>query len=273
LVDALGADVKFYKKGDYLGVGWFGGICGECEGCRKNLWGECQKSKICGSHYDGGYAEYIVVPWQALVRLPHDITPEEAGPLMCAGITTFNALRNSGAVGGDLVVVHGIGGLGHLGVQFARKMGFHTVAVSKGSDKEALAKKLGAHVYIDSEKQDAVKEIKALGGAKVILGTAPDANAVEKMVPALGYMGKFILVGGIMEPVKLNTLHMLTQRQSFLVWASGDSTDSEATAQFCHHHEVKPMVEIFPLEKAAEAYKHMLSNKARFRVVLNIAKK
>jgi len=271
IVDEVGKEVKYFHKGDYVGVGWFGGICNDCEGCRGSRWERCVKRLTCGSNYDGGYAEYMVVPWEALAKLPVDLKPEEAGPLMCAGVTTFNSLRHSGAIGGDLVVIQGLGGLGHLGVQFARKLGFHTVAVSRGSDKAELAKKLGAHVFIDTEKQDAVKEILALGGAKIVLGTAPDAKAIEQLVPALGYGGRFILVGAITTPVQLNTLPMLFQRQTFGAWNSGDSRDSEDTAKFSFLQDVKPMVELFPLEKAAEAYKQMLTNKVRFRAVIKIA--
>jgi len=270
-VDQLGEGVKDFKVGDYVGVGWFGGNCGHCLPCKKGVWISCENLQVPGNHYDGGYAEYMVAPTSALARIPKDLTAVEAGPLMCAGLTTFNSIRNSGCIPGDIVVIQGLGGLGHLGVQFASKFGFYTVVVSRGADKEPLAKKLGAHLYIDAEKQDAVKEIQALGGAKLILATAPSAKATEELIPALGLHGKLLIVAIIQEPLKVNTVGLVLKIQSIQAWASGDSRDTEDTIRFAGYSGVRPMVEVFPLDKAPEAFDHMLSNKARFRVVLKIS--
>jgi len=214
--------------------------------------------------------EPAVVKRNAIARIPKHLKPENAAPLMCAGLTTFNALRNSTAKPGDIVVVQGLGGLGHLGIQFARKMGFHTIAVSRGSSKAELAKSLGAHEFFDSETQDIVKEIKALGGARVILSTVTDGKAVEQIFPALGMDGEFILVGAIREPISINTLPMLSQRQTLKVWPSGNPKDIEDTLKFAALQDIKPVVEEFPLEKAHEAYEHAMSNKARFRAVIRV---
>jgi len=213
----------------------------------------------------------MVAPTIALARIPQDLKADEAAPLMCAGITTFNALRRSGAIGGDIVVVQGLGGLGHLGAQFAAKLGFYTVVVSRGADKEALAKKLGAHKFIDAEKQDSVKEIQALGGAKVILATAPNAKSIQDIIPALGLEGKLLIVSILSEPIQLNTNQLLAKNQSIQVWASGDARDIQDTVAFASASGVKSMIEVFPLDKAEEAFQHMLTNKARFRAVLKIS--
>jgi len=272
IADLVGSKVTSIKKGDYVGVGWFGGHCHQCFACRKDSWVNCDKIKATGDHSDGGYAEYMVADEDAIVQIPHDVDPKEAGPLMCAGITTFNALRNSGAIAGDIVVVQGLGGLGHLGVQFSRKMGFYTVVASRGANKEELAKKLGAHLYIDTEKKDAVKEIKALGGARVILCTAPDSKAIEEIIPAVGLNGQVLMVA-VTNSVNVPVITLMGKNASLRVWASGDSRDAFETVKFAQNFDVKPMIEVFPFEKAPEAYAHMLSNKARFRVVLDIAKK
>jgi len=273
IVEAVGSKVTSFKKGDYVGVGWFGGKCGECLACKKNMWVNCDKVRATGDHIDGGYAEYMVAEDHATAHIPHDLDPNDAGPLMCGGITTFNALRNSGAVAGDVVVIQGLGGLGHLAVQYARKMGFYTVVASRGGDKEALAKKLGAHLYIDSEKQDTIKEILALGGARVILCTAPSAKAVEDLIPAIGLNGQLLLVAIILEGVKVPILTLLRKNGSLRAWSSGDSRDIGDTLQFSVHNDIKPTIEVYPLDKAPAAYEHMLSNKARFRVVLEVSKK
>jgi len=271
VIDEIGEDVINFQKGEFVGVGWFGGSCGTCNQCRGNRPGSCASSKVCGAHVDGGFAEYLVIKWNAVVRLPSGLKPEEAGPLLCAGLTTFNSLRNCGALGGELVVIHGLGGLGHLGIQYARKLGYHTVAVSRGKQKEELAKQLGAHIYIDTQSQDAVKEIQALGGARIILETSPEGSDLEAILPALGLDGKLILVGAIHGPVKVNTLPMLMRRQTLMAWPSGGPLESEATAKFSKLQDIKPVVEVFPLDKAKEAYKHMVDGKGKFRVVLSIA--
>jgi len=273
IVDEVGEGVTNFKKGDHVGVGWFGGHCGDtvnCQGCRVDAWVCCSKGKICGIHYDGGYAEYMVAPHDAVARLPKDMDFAKAGPLLCAGITTFNSLRQSGGKPGDLCVVQGIGGLGHLAIQFANKMGFKVVAVSNGKEKEALAKKLGAHVYIDGSKDDAAKQIKELGGARIVMATAPNAKAVEALIPSMGINGKLLIIAAIMEPLSVNSLFLLSNRCSISGWASGDSRDSEDTVNFAQTTGIETMIETFPLEKAAEALEFMLANKARFRAVLKI---
>jgi len=231
----------------------------------------CEKGIATGVTTNGGFAEFLVTNADALVRVPESISHEEVAPLMCAGITTFNALKENPAKAGSLVVVIGVGGLGHLGVQYANKLGYRVVAVSSGKDKEQLAKKLGAHHYFDSSNvSETVKEIKKLGGAAIILATAPSAKSVEDMIPALGHGGKMLIVAAILEPIKVNTLHMLAARQSIIVWTSGDSRDTLSTLKFSALTGVKPMIEVLPLDKAQEAYQLALSNKARFRVVLKI---
>jgi len=272
VVDELGEGVHGFQKGDLVGIGWFGGHCGECSACLGDEWVCCEKMTPCGVAYDGGYAEYMVAPRDAFAKVPSGLTPEEAGPLMCAGITTFNALRNCGAKPGSVVVVQGVGGLGHLGIQFAKKLGFEVVAVSSGKDKEELAKKLGAHHYVDAtDTKQMVEQIKKLGGARVILITAPNAKATEDLIPALGPRGQLLVAAVMSDPITVPTIQMLPTRQSLIVWASGDSRDSEATLKFSALTGVKPMVEIFSLDKAPEAYQRMLSNKARFRCVLKIS--
>jgi len=263
-----------YKVGDTVGVGWFGGTCGKCDQCLDGDVGNCQKNAhyATGIHFDGGMAEYLVVPWNALARIPSGMKMDEVAPLMCAGLTTFGALRKCGALGGDVVVVHGLGGLGHLGVQFARKLGYHTVAVSRGRSKEELAKELGAHVFLDSETQDIVKEIKALGGAKIILGTVPDAKAIEQLLPSLGPDGKLLLVAAVQDPIKINSMQLLMNKQQVVGWVSSGPKDIELTEKFSQLMGVKSMIEVFPLEKAQEAFDHMASSKVKFRSVIQIAK-
>jgi len=248
-VDEVGEGVSHIKKGDYVGVGWFGGSCGNCDFCIYGEFEQCPNYLMCGTTVDGGYAEYVVAKKNAVVQIPKELKPEDAAPLMCAGLTTFNALRNSSARPGDLVVVQGVGGLGHLGIQYARKMGFHTVAVSRTNSKAELAKQLGAHQFFN-ESQDIVKEIKALGGAKVILSTVTDGKAVEKILPALGKDGKLVLVGAIREPLSVNTLSMLGQRQSISVWPSGGPRDIVDTLKFSYLQDVRPVIEEYPFDKA-----------------------
>ncbi len=267
-IDALGADITTWRAGQRVGVGWFGGVCFVCDRCRRGDFITCRKLRIPGIHYDGGYADYMIAPIEALASIPEELDATAAAPLLCAGITTFNALRNSGAGPGDLVAIQGIGGLGHLGVQFARRMGFHTVAIARGQDKERLALELGAHIYIDSEAEDAAKALTALGGAKAILATVTSGKAMTPLIDGLGVDGTLIVVGASPEPIEVNPFHIIGERRGVRGWPSGTSVDSEDTLRFSVLTGVEPMIEIFPLEKAAEAYQRMMSGKARFRVVL-----
>lgn len=268
VIDAVGREVPQWKVGQRVGVGWYGGHCGYCESCRRGNFVTCHNGQICAISYDGGYADYVVVPFEALALIPDDLKAEEAGPLMCAGITTFNSLRNSGARAGDLVAILGIGGLGHLGVQFASRMGFRTVAIARGKDKEALAKKLGAQRYIDSQTADVASELIKMGGAKIVLATVTSGNAMTPMIPGLGIDGKLIILGASPEPLQVSTLEMIGERREIKGWPSGTSIDSQDTMAFSVMTGVRPMIEIYPLEKAADAYERMISGKARFRVVL-----
>jgi D-arabinose 1-dehydrogenase-like Zn-dependent alcohol dehydrogenase len=268
IIDAVGADVPDWKQGMRVGVGWHGGHCGHCSSCRRGDFITCTQGQIPGISYDGGYAEYMIAPFEALASIPDDLKSEDAAPLLCAGITTFNALRNSGARSGDLVAVLGLGGLGHLGVQFATKMGFKTVAIARGADKASLAKKLGAYIYIDSTLQNAAEELIKLGGAKVILATVTDAKSMSSVVAGLGIDGKLVVLGASFEPIEVSPLLLISARRSISGWPSGTAPDSEDTLKFSLLSNVRPMIETFPLAKAAEAYQHMLSGKARFRVVL-----
>jgi D-arabinose 1-dehydrogenase-like Zn-dependent alcohol dehydrogenase len=267
-IDAVGAESGDWRKGRRVGVGWAGGHCGGCLPCRRGAFLSCVKGRITGIHFDGGYGEFVIVPTQALAALPDALSFAEAAPILCAGVTTFNALRHSSARAGDLVAVQGIGGLGHLGVQFAHKMGFRTVAISKGTDKEVLARKLGAHVYIDDAKGAAAAELQKLGGARVILATAPNAPSISALAPGLGLDGEMIVVGGSPEPIQVSPLLLIPGRRSIRGWASGTSADSEDALNFCALTGIRPMIEAFPRDKAAEAYDRMMSNAARFRVVL-----
>jgi D-arabinose 1-dehydrogenase-like Zn-dependent alcohol dehydrogenase len=270
VIDAVGTGGEPWKVGDRVGVGWHGGHDHTCEACRRGDFICCEKLQIPGISYDGGYAEYTYAPIEALARVPHELTSEEAAPLMCAGVTTFNALRNSGARPGDMVAIQGIGGLGHLGVQFANKFGFATVAIGRGADKQGLAQKLGAQAYIDSASQDVAKELSALGGAKAILATAPDGKSFGSLVDGLGVNGKLVLVGASPEPFAVSSFQLLMARKSIVGWPSGTSKDSEDTLKFAAASGVRPMIEIFPLQRAADAYQHMMSGKVRFRSVLKI---
>jgi len=267
-VDAVGADVTTWKVGQRVGVGWFGGNCGVCPSCRRGDFIHCRVGKVTGLHYDGGYADYMIAPLEALAAIPDDLSAVDAGPLLCAGITTFNALRHSGARAGDLVAILGIGGLGHLGVQFARRMGFHTVAIARGQDKRALALELGAHRYIDSQAEDVAKELTAMGGAKLILATMTNAPAMTAVIEGLGIDGKLLVVGASPESIEVTPIQLLGARREIAGWPSGTAIDSEDTMRFSTLQGVKPMIETYPLEKAADAYSRMMSGKARFRVVL-----
>ena len=271
VIDALGAAVAGWAKGQRVGVGWHGGHCGYCDSCRRGDFVTCQVAfQIPGISYDGGYAEYMIAPAGALALIPDGLSPIDAAPLMCAGVTTFNPLRHSGARPGDLVAILGIGGLGHLGIQFAAKMGFKTVAIARGKDKEPLAKKLGATSYIDTNNQDAAAELVKLGGAKVILATATSGKAMSAVLGGLGVNGKLIILGVAAEPLQVPGIPLLMGRRSILGWPSGSSIDSQDTLSFSAQSGVRSMNEVFPLERAAEAYDHMMSGKARFRAVLTM---
>jgi D-arabinose 1-dehydrogenase-like Zn-dependent alcohol dehydrogenase len=269
VVDAVGAAVAGWKEGQRVGVGWHGGHCGYCDSCRRGDFVTCQIApQVPGIAYDGGYAEYMIAPASALAGIPEGLSAVDAGPLMCAGITTFNSLRNSGARPGDLVAILGIGGLGHLGIQFAAKMGFRTVAIARGMDKEPLARKLGAWSYIDSKTQDPAAELLKLGGAKVVLATVTSGDAMSATLGGLGVNGKLIILGAAAEPLQVPGIPLILGRRSIVGWPSGSSIDSQDTLSFSVLTGVRSMNEVFPLERAAEAYDHMMSGKARFRVVL-----
>jgi D-arabinose 1-dehydrogenase-like Zn-dependent alcohol dehydrogenase len=273
IVDAVGPGTAGWTVGQRVGVGWYGGHCGHCRSCRRGDFVTCQVApQICGLSYDGGYGEYMVAPAQALAAIPEGLSAVDAGPLMCAGITTFNSLRHSGAQPGDLVAVLGIGGLGHLGVQFAAKMGFRTVAIARGADKEPLARKLGAWRYIDSEAQDAAAELTKLGGARVILATVTNGPAMAAVLGGLDIGGQLLILGAAMEPLEISAIQLIMARRSIKGWPSGTAADSEDTLAFSTLAGVRPMTEVFPLERAAEAYDRMMSGKARFRAVLTMGK-
>lgn len=267
-IDALGAGVSDWKVGDRVGVGWYGGHCGRCSPCRRGDFITCQLKQIPGITYDGGYADYMIAPAMALAHIPEELSAIEAAPLMCAGITTFNALRHSGAKPGDLVAILGLGGLGHLATQYAVKMGFRTVAIARGKEKEALAKKLGAHQYIDSEAQDVSKALAQLGGAKLVLATVTSSKAMSAVVNGLAIDGKLLIVGASAEPLEVPPIALIGGRQSIAGWPSGTSVDSQDAMAFSALTGVRSMNETFPLEKAGEAFERMISGKAHFRVVL-----
>jgi D-arabinose 1-dehydrogenase-like Zn-dependent alcohol dehydrogenase len=270
VIDEVGAGVTGWAKRQRVGVGWYGGHCGHCEPCRRGEYVNCLSLPIPGITLDGGYEEYVVVSADALALIPDGITAEEAAPLLCAGITTFNALRNSGARPGDLVAIQGIGGLGHLALQFANKFGYKVAAVSRGAENAALAKRLGAHVYIDSKATNAVEVLKKLGGARVILATAPSAQAMTALFDGLGTNGKMVVVGASMEPIQVTPIQLIMGRRSLQGWPSGSSIDSEDTLNFSALTGVRPMIEKFPLERVSEAYDRMMSGKAEYRVVLTM---
>jgi D-arabinose 1-dehydrogenase-like Zn-dependent alcohol dehydrogenase len=270
VIDAVGEGTQPWKAGDRVGIGWHGGHCGRCESCRRGDFVTCVRLQIPGISYDGGYAELVYAPIEALARVPDELTPEEAAPLMCAGVTTFNALRHSGAEPGDVVAIQGIGGLGHLGIQFANKFGFETVAIGRGEDKKDLALKLGARTYIDSKSQDVTKELLALGGARVILATASDGKSMGGLIDGLKTGGTLVIVGASPDPFQISTLQLILVRKSVVGWPSGTSIDSEDTLRFAAANGVRPMIEVFPLERAADAYDRMMSGKVRFRSVLKM---
>src|SRR5208283_5441098 len=266
IIDAVGAGVAGWAAGQRVGVGWHGGHCGYCDSCRRGDFVTCQIAlQIPGITYDGGYAEFMIAPASALALIPAELSAVDAAPLMCAGITTFNSLRNSGARPGDTVAVYGLGGLGRLAVQFAAKMGFRTVAIARGRDKESLAAKLGAHHYIDSQAQDAAAELTKLGGARVIIATVTSGKAMSAVVGGLGVNGKLIVIGAAEDPLEVNGLLLIMGRRSIVGWPAGTSIDSQDTLSFSVLTGVRPMTEVFPLERAAEAYEQMISGRARFR--------
>jgi len=269
-VDALGANVTPWAVGQRVGVGWHGGHCFVCEQCRRGDFAMCVNRKVTGIDFDGGYATHVIVPAAVLAAIPDDLPAEEAGPFMCAGVTVFNALRNSGARAGEVVAVHGIGGLGHLGVQYARRMGFETVAINRGKDKEELARQLGAHHYIDATAQDPAAELQKLGGANVILATAPNAAAISALVDGLAPSGKLLVPAAPAEPLTINVFSLIMKRSSVAGWYSGTAMDSQDTMEFSALRGVHPMVEKYPLDRVAEAYEQMHSGKVRFRVVLTM---
>lgn len=271
-IDAIGDEVDTWKVSQRVGIGWFGGNCFTCESCRRGKFITCSRLQIPGIIYDGGYAEYVIVPKEALALIPDNLSFVEAGPLMCAGITTFNSLRNSGAIAGNTVAILGIGGLGHLGIQFASKMGFRTVAIARGKDKGPLALKLGAHHYIDSQSQNVKEELMKLGGAKVILSTVTNNDAVSGAIEGLSVDGKLIIVGKPDQSIPINATPLIMKRLTVAGWPSGSSIDSQDTMSFSALTGVRSMNQIFPLEKASEAYDLMMSGKARFRVVLQMGK-
>ena len=270
IIDEVGEGVSVWTKGQRVGVGWHGGHDNTCRECRRGDFRNCRNQKIAGVSYDGGYEQYMVAPVEALVSIPESLNDAEAAPLLCAGITTYNALRHSGAFPGDLVAVQGIGGLGHLGVQFANKFGYRVVAIGRGPRDAALAKKLGASVYIDSKATNAAEELQKLGGAKVILATAPDSKAMSELIDGLGPNGKLIVVGATFDPIEVTPIQLIGGSKSIQGWAAGTPADSEDTLRFAELSGVRPMIETYPLEQAAEAYARMLSGKAEFRVVLTM---
>jgi len=269
VVDALGQGVKGWKVGDRVGVGWFGGSCGYCDSCRRGDFAMCLVSReVTGVTRDGGHAEYMIAHADALARIPDQVTPVEAGPLVCAGVTTFNSLRNAGAKPGQLVAILGIGGLGHLGVQYAAKMGFKTVAIARGADKEPLAKKLGAHIYLDNSKQEVAKELQKMGGARIILATLTSADAMTQSAGGLGIDGQLLILGAADKPIQFDAVQAISFRSGLRAWYSGTSMDSQDTLAFSALSGVRPMTQVFPLEKYQEAYDAMMNSTVRFRAVI-----
>ena len=273
VIDAIGPDVPIYRVGQRVGLGWHGGHCNYCAPCRRGDFMVCENGLISGISFDGGYADYVIAPANAIALIPDDLSDVDAAPLLCAGITTYNALRNSGARTGDTVVILGIGGLGHLGIQYAAKSGYRTVAVARGKDKAPLAKQLGAHIYIDSTSQDPAKELQKLGGATVILSTITSAKALEWTIDGLAPSGKLLVVGAPEDgPIVINPFPLLLGRRTVAGWPAGTGMDSEDTLKFSALAGVKSMNETYPLEKAEDAYNRMMSGAARFRVVLTMGK-
>jgi D-arabinose 1-dehydrogenase-like Zn-dependent alcohol dehydrogenase len=270
VIDELGIGVTAWKKGQRVGVGWHGGHDGTCLQCRRGDFRNCRDRKIAGISYDGGYQQYMVAPVEALAAIPDSLSEVEAAPLLCAGITTFGALRQSGAMPGDVVAVLGVGGLGHLGIQFASKFGYKVAAVGRGPENAALAKKLGASVYIDSKATNAAEELQKLGGAQVILATAPSSKAMSELIGGLSPNGRLMVIGATFDPIEVTPIQLITGTRTIQGWAAGPPAESEDTLRFAALSGVRPMIETYPLEKAAEAYERMMSGKAQFRVVLTM---
>src|ERR1700719_1470483 len=270
IIDEVGAAVSAWKKGQRVGVGWHGGQDNTCRECRRGDFRNCQNVKVCGISYDGGYQEYMVAPAEAVTAIPEGLSDAEAAPLLCAGITTYNALRHSGALPGDLVAVLGIGGLGHLGIQFANKFGYKVAAIGRGPENGALAKKLGASVYIDNKMTNAAEALQKLGGAQVILATAPSSKAMSEVIDGLAPNGKLMVVGATADSLAVTPIQLITGSRAIQGWASGTPADAEDTLRFAELTGVRPMIETYPLDKAAEAYARMMSGNAQFRVVLTM---
>jgi D-arabinose 1-dehydrogenase-like Zn-dependent alcohol dehydrogenase len=270
LIDELGAGVSVWKKGQRVGVGWHGGHDNTCRECRRGDFRNCRNVTIPGISYDGGYQQYMVAPVEALVAIPENLSDAEAAPLMDAGITTYNALRHSGALPGDLVAVQGVGGLGHLGIQFGNKFGYNVAAIGRGPENAALAKKLGASTYIDSKSTNAAEALQKLGGAQAILATAPSSKAMSELIDGLGPNGKLIVVGAAFDPIEVTPVQLINGSRVIQGWAAGTPADTEDTLRFAVLSGVRPMIETYPLEKAGEAYDRMMSGKAEFRVVLTM---
>ncbi|HKF05590.1 MAG TPA: alcohol dehydrogenase [Candidatus Sulfotelmatobacter sp.] len=270
IVDEVGPGVTMWKTGQRVGIGWHGGHDGTCRECRRGDFRNCRNVKVTGISYDGGYQQYMVAPMEALVPIPEGLSDVEAAPLLDAGITTYNALRNSGAMPGDLVAVQGIGGLGHLGVQFASRFGYNVAAIGRGSENAVLAKKLGAHVYIDSQATNAAQELQKLGGARVILATAPSSKAMSALIDGLGPNGKLLVIGAAPDPIEVTPAQLIFGSKTIEGWAAGTPAASEDALNFCVLTGVRPMIETYPLEKVEEGYARMMSGKAEFRVVLTM---
>ena len=269
-VDEVGAGVSAWEKGQRVGVGWHGGHDNTCRECRRGDFRNCRNQKIAGISYDGGYQEYMVAPAEALVAIPDTLSDVEAAPLLCAGITTYNALRHSGALPGDLVAVQGIGGLGHLGIQFANKFGYKVAAIGRGPENAGLAKKLGASLYIDSQATNAAGELRKLGGAQAIMATAPSSKAMSALIDGLGPNGKLMVIGAAFDPIEVTPMQLISGCRTIQGWAAGTPADSEDTLRFAELTGVRPMIETYPLEEAGEAYARMMSGQAEFRVVLTV---
>ena len=270
VIDETGPQVSAWKSGQRVGVGWHGGQDNTCRECRRGDFRNCQNLKIPGISYDGGYQQYMVAPVEALVAIPDSLNAVDAAPLLCAGITTYNALRHSGALPGDLVAVEGIGGLGHLGVQFANRFGYRVVGIGHGPEHANLAKKLGAGVYIDSKATNAAEELQKLGGARVILATAPSSKAMSALIDGLGPNGKLVVIGATADPIEVTPIQLISGSRTIQGWAAGTAADSEDTLNFAELSGVRPMTETYPLERAGEAYARMMSGHAQFRVVLTM---
>ena len=270
IIDELGSGVSEWKMGQRVGVGWHGGHDGTCLQCRRGDFINCRNQKIAGISYDGGYQQFMVAPMEALAAIPDALGDVEAAPLLCAGVTTFNALRHSGAFPGDLVAVQGIGGLGHLGVQFAHKFGYKVAAIGRGPENAALARRLGASVYIDSKSTNAAEQLQKLGGAQAILATAPSSKAMSALIDGLGPNGKLMVIGATFDPIEVTPMQLISGNRNIQGWAAGVAADSEDTLRFAELTGVRPMIETYPLEKAAEAYARMMSGQAQFRVVLTM---